>query len=89
MHHDTSDGNIWMWIPQTGDKHAVPNWFIGQNGFPHLGLATVSQEWYPRCPGICGDFGLALDMLNENSAANAVLTTVCPTSSLHAFFFVH
>jgi hypothetical protein len=78
VHRDTSDGNTWMWIPDTTPYYAVPEWYVGSNGIPRLGAGTIPPDWYPRRPGICGDFGLALDMLNRHSAANAVLTTVRP-----------
>ena len=82
MHRDTSDGNVWMWIPATEPQHAVPEWFTEQgralfNRFP------VGLNWFPRRPGMTGDFGLAMDMLKEDSAANSVITTVHLMSSLH------
>jgi hypothetical protein len=81
-----------MWIPQTEPQYAVPDWYT-EDGLAHFGIATVQPEWFPRRPGIAGDFGLALDMLKKDSAANGVHTTVCSSSSLYfllcALIFYH
>jgi len=76
LHRDTSDGNVWMWIPSVREKYAVPSWQI-VDGKPHFEGLPVDSEWFPKRPGIAGDFGLALDVLKDDSATNAVITTVC------------
>jgi len=67
-----------MWIPQIHERFAVPEWIKERDGKMHFSLAVVDPEWFSRRPGVAGDFGLALDMLESKSAANGVVTTVCP-----------
>jgi hypothetical protein len=67
-----------MWIPQINERFAVPEWVKDDDGKTHFASAPVDPEWFPRRPGVAGDFGLALDMLESKSAANEVITTVCP-----------
>ncbi|KAG1756587.1 uncharacterized protein EDB91DRAFT_1241633 [Suillus paluster] len=76
IHRDTSDSNVWMWIPQIDEWFAVPEWIKEQDGKTHFRMVVVNPEWFPRRPGVAGDFGLALDMLESKSTANGVVTTV-------------
>lgn len=77
MHRDTSDGNVWFWIPQTDPKYAVPEWYLSpQNGKPHFATLEAPAPWFPKRPGMTGDFGLGLDLLDGEGAANAITTTV-------------
>ncbi|KAG1732832.1 hypothetical protein EDB19DRAFT_1601479, partial [Suillus lakei] len=75
IHQDTSDSNVWMWIPQINEQFAVPEWIKEQDGKTHFRMVAVNPEWFPRRPGVAGDFGLALDMLESKSTANGVVTT--------------
>jgi len=56
-----------MWIPQIHERFAVPDWVKEINGTTKFGsnLKKVGPEWFPRRPGLAGDFGLALDMLES------------------------
>ena len=79
-----------MWIPQIHERFAVPDWVKDINGTTKFGSKKVGPEWFPRRPGLAGDFGLALDMLESKGAANEVVTTVCPhpiisSSCTHSF----
>lgn len=77
MHRDTSDGNVWFWVPQTDPKYAVPEWYLSlQSGEPHFATLEVPVPWFPKRPGMTGDFGLGLDLLDGEGAANAITTTV-------------
>ncbi|KAG2740908.1 hypothetical protein P692DRAFT_20752145, partial [Suillus brevipes Sb2] len=76
MHRDTSDGNVWFWVPQTDPQYAVPEWYLSpQTGKPEFYTTEVPAPWFPKRPGMAGDFGLGLNMLDETGAANAVTTT--------------
>jgi hypothetical protein len=79
-----------MWIPQIHERFAVPEWVKESSGRTYFGTMEVGLEWFPRRPGLAGDFGLALDMLESKGAANEVATTVCPhpiisSSCTHSF----
>jgi hypothetical protein len=77
MHRDTSDGNVWFWVPQTDPQYAVPEWYLSpQTGQPEFYTIEVPPPWFPKRPGMAGDFGLGMNMLDETGAANAVTTTV-------------
>ncbi|KAG1893697.1 uncharacterized protein F5891DRAFT_962548, partial [Suillus fuscotomentosus] len=76
MHRDTSDGNVWFWVPQTDPKYAVPEWYLSsQSGVPHFATLEVPAPWFPKRPGMTGDFGLGLNLLDKDGAANAITTT--------------
>jgi hypothetical protein len=79
MHRDTSEGNVWFWVPQPSAQYTVPEWYLSpERGKPFFEALEVSATWFPKRPGMAGDFGLGLNMLDEAGAANAVTTTVCP-----------
>ncbi|OAX31937.1 hypothetical protein K503DRAFT_668438, partial [Rhizopogon vinicolor AM-OR11-026] len=71
VHCDTSDSNTWFWVPIADKDHAVPNWYIDE-GVPKFYGETVESEWFPMRPGMIGDFGLALDSLDDSEGASEV-----------------
>ncbi|KAG1823841.1 uncharacterized protein BJ212DRAFT_1261805, partial [Suillus subaureus] len=53
MHRDTSDGNVWFWVPQTEPQYAVPEWYISpQNTKSHFDTLEVPAPWFPKRPGM-------------------------------------
>jgi hypothetical protein len=52
-------------VPIAEQDHAVPNWCIDE-GVPKFCGEIVESEWFPMCPGMIGDFGLALDFLDDS-----------------------
>lgn len=88
IHHDTSDGNTWLWAPIADQNHTVPNWCIDE-GVPKFCGEIVESEWFPMRPGMIGDFGLALDLLDDSEKAleeKKKWTTMVSSSFLLAFF---
>ncbi|KAG1851376.1 hypothetical protein F4604DRAFT_1592412, partial [Suillus subluteus] len=76
MHRDTSEGNVWFWVPQSSAQYTVPEWYLSpESGKPYLEALEAPAPWFPKRPGMTGDFGLGLNMLDEAGAANAVTTT--------------
>ncbi|KAG1851355.1 hypothetical protein F4604DRAFT_1543004, partial [Suillus subluteus] len=76
MHRDTSEGNVWFWVPQPSAQYTVPEWYLSpESGKPYLEALEAPAPWFPKRPGMTGDFGLGLNMLDEAGAANAVTTT--------------
>jgi hypothetical protein len=86
IHRDTSDGNTWLWVPNTDEEHAVPDWCIDE-GVPKFCGVPVESEWFPMRPGMIGDFGLALDYLDDSEASEERRrwTTTVSSSFLLAF----
>jgi hypothetical protein len=88
IHRDTSDGNTWFWVPIADKEHAVPDWCIDE-GVPKFCGDPVESEWFPMRPGMIGDFGLALDDLDDSEEAlaekNMWTTSTVSSSFLLAF----
>ncbi|KAG1734904.1 uncharacterized protein EDB91DRAFT_1056609, partial [Suillus paluster] len=90
IHRDTIDSNVWMWIPQIDEWFAVPEWIKEQDGKMHFRMAVVDPEWFPRRPGVAGDFALVLDMLERTFPFGTSAENEAPgvTHDLEAYIYL-